>query len=135
MQKESRAFVNGNVITMDENDTRAEGVLVREGRITEVGTSKDIEKAAESEGIPVENLQGRTVLPGFHDCHVHVIGTGMASVGADLYHCSSVQEIIEALKEEENKGGPDDDHCGRSRFARRRWGAPGKPGRGAHRSR
>lgn len=105
MQKESRAFVNGNVITMDENDTRAEGVLVREGRITEVGASKDIEKAAENEGIPVENLQGRTVLPGFHDCHVHVIGTGMASVGADLYHCSSVQEIIEALKEEENKGG------------------------------
>lgn len=103
MQKESRAFVNGNVITMDENDTRAEGILIKEGTIAAVGTTKEIENLAKAEKIPLEDIHGNTILPGFHDCHVHVIGTGLASVGADLYECRSVKEVLETLKKEELK--------------------------------
>ncbi|MCI8327543.1 MAG: amidohydrolase [Lachnospiraceae bacterium] len=103
MKKESKAFVNGNVITMDNEDTRAEGVLVKEGRIVAVGTSKEIETSAKKEGIPLEDLQGKTVLPGFHDCHVHVMGTGLAAVGAELYDCGSVKEVLDTLKEEASK--------------------------------
>lgn len=105
MEGESRAFVNGNIITMDQQDTRAEGLLIKEGKIAVIGTSEEVRIAAETEEVPVEDLQGKTVLPGFHDCHVHVIGTGMASLGADLYQCRSVKEIIQVLKAEEQKNG------------------------------
>ena len=83
MGEGSRAFINGKAILMDEKDTRAEGVLVKEGKIIGTGTSKEIEEAAKKEGILVTDLKGKAVLPGFHDCHVHVIGTGMASMCQD----------------------------------------------------
>ena len=103
MQKESRAFVNGTIITMDKNDTRAEAILIKEGTIKAVGKTKEIERLAELEHIPVVDIHGKTVLPGFHDCHVHVIGTGLASIGVDVYDCKSIGEIMETLKEEDLK--------------------------------
>ncbi len=104
MGEGSRAFINGKAILMDEKDTRAEGVLVKEGKIIGTGTSKEIEEAAKKEGILVTDLKGKAVLPGFHDCHVHVIGTGMASIGIDLFECRSVGEVIKALQKEAQKG-------------------------------
>lgn len=48
-------------------------VLVRDGRIIAVG------QGLSAEGVPVADLTGRTLLPGFIDCHVHLL-----AVTADL---------------------------------------------------
>lgn len=99
----SLALIQGNIITMDGQDSRAEAVLVKNGIIKAVGDSDQIREEAESEGIPVFDLRGKTVLPGLHDCHVHVMGTGLASLGVDLYDCHSVEEVLEALKKESER--------------------------------
>lgn len=99
-KKESIALVNGNVITMEEDQRIAEAILVENGMVKLLGESKDILAYAKEKMIPVLDLQGKTALPGFHDCHVHVMGTGMAALGREVYDCKSVQEVISALQEE-----------------------------------
>lgn len=103
MEKGSLGFVNGIVITMEENNPTAEGVLVKDGKIIRVGNADEIREMAQKEQIKVIDLEGKTLLPGFHDCHVHVMGTGMAAAGTDLYDCKSVKEVIDNLKKESEK--------------------------------
>ncbi len=98
--KKNSAWINGEVIPMTDEESRAEGLLIEDGIITFVGDAQEVAARASEKGIEVNDLKGCCVLPGFHDCHVHVMGTGMAMLGVDLYDCASVEEVLEALKEE-----------------------------------
>lgn len=64
------ALINGNVYTVNPNQPRAEAVLIRDGQIEMVGTTTDIRAAAASGAVEID-LQGRLLLPGFHDVHAH----------------------------------------------------------------
>lgn len=85
---------------MTDEAARAEGILIEDGVITFVGDSKETAALAKEKGIEITDLNGCCVLPGLHDCHAHVMGTGMAMVGVDLYDCASVKEVLDALAEE-----------------------------------
>ncbi len=67
---------NGNVITLDDNDSVAEAVAVKNHRILGVGENREIKdlKTSHTEMI---DLGGKTVLPGFIEAHTHVDLTGM----------------------------------------------------------
>src|SRR4051812_49820526 len=63
------AITNAQLVTLNDAQPRAEAVLVHAGRITLVGSNKDIlAVAGESE---VYDAGGRTVVPGFIDGHAH----------------------------------------------------------------
>ena len=64
-----RAFTGGRILTMDPAVARAEVVVIENGRIAAVG-ERDLLRAYP--GITVENLAGRTLLPGFIDAHNHL---------------------------------------------------------------
>lgn len=100
MKGNTIGFVGGNIITMDPSDSRKEAIFIKDGIIEALGTNDEIRKLAADHGTEIVNLFGKTVLPGLHDCHVHVVGTGLASIGVDLYDCHSVKEVLEALKKE-----------------------------------
>ena len=61
---------NGTIITVDNEDTMAEAVAVRDGIIVNVGTDKDM-KPLVGENTKVMNLNGKTIVPGFIDSHTH----------------------------------------------------------------
>ena len=103
MKGHTVAFINGNIITMDPCDSRKEAIYIKNGIIEQLGMNNEILRRAGEDRAEVIDLMGKTVLPGLHDCHVHVIGTGLASVGTDLYDCHSVREVITALKKEADK--------------------------------
>ena len=46
----------------------------------------------------VFDLEGRTVLPGLIDAHVHMIGEGIVLLRAQLMYSESVAEVIERLQ-------------------------------------
>ncbi len=69
MQDGSIALVNGRLRTMDPAMPRAEAALVRDGRITLVGSNRDVLAAAN--GADVFDAAGRVVVPGFIDGHAH----------------------------------------------------------------
>jgi predicted amidohydrolase YtcJ len=89
---------NGNILTMDSNDRRAEALAVVGGKIAGVGTSLDIQRLYGT-GWESIDLQRKTVLPGFIDSHVHLMATAITAIGIDLGETKSLDEILEKVEE------------------------------------
>lgn len=89
-------LTNGSIYTMDGGRSWAESLAIGEGRILYVGS-----QAGLSEWIGPEtrrmDLQGRMVLPGFHDAHVHLVSGGRALGLCHVADLESVEEILEAV--------------------------------------
>ena len=68
-------YHGGKVFTATESFDVAEAVAVRDGRILAVGSSPEI-LAMATDATRLIDLQGRTMLPGFFDNHVHAGGGG-----------------------------------------------------------
>lgn len=68
-------IINGVVRTMDDAGPFAEAIAVSNGKITAVGTSRQIRTLATA-ATEVIDARGRLVLPGFNDAHVHFTGVG-----------------------------------------------------------
>jgi len=74
-QSADTILVNGKILTVDPQFSIREAIAVREGKITAVGSSAEIRKQA-GPGTRVIDLQGRTVIPGLIDSHIHAIRAG-----------------------------------------------------------
>ena len=99
-----QVFINGNVLTMDANNTVAEAVAVRSDLIEAVGSSDDI-MALVTADTTVVDLRGRTLVPGFIDAHGHFPGSGMSAIAADLNsppigNINTMAEVLGALSEQ-----------------------------------
>lgn len=82
-------FANGPIHTMTGES--AEWVAVDGDRITAVGTGG----APTGERV---DLDGRTLVPGFQDAHIHAQWGGMAMLRCSLHELSSLDEFIPAIK-------------------------------------
>ena len=90
-----RLFVNGSFITLEASQPRASAMLVRDGRIAALGESAAL-RAAEPAQTEVIDLQGRTVIPGLVDSHIHAIRAGLSYVTE--VHWTGATTIPEALQ-------------------------------------
>jgi predicted amidohydrolase YtcJ len=63
-------LVNGQVLTVDANDSVAQAVAIAGGKIVAVGSDAQVRSRAGS-GTQVIDLQGKTVTPGLIDTHIH----------------------------------------------------------------
>lgn len=95
-QSMSLALVNGNVVTMNPSQPRAEAVAVRDGRIAYVGSSEKAEKHC-PEG-EVLDLEGRAVLPGLIDSHVHLMELGLSMLSVDARGVQSISELQDRVR-------------------------------------
>ncbi|MEP1472277.1 MAG: amidohydrolase [Halieaceae bacterium] len=98
-----QVFINGDVITLDENSRVVEALSARGDRIEAVGSTGEI-MALVTDDTEVIDLRGRTLLPGFIDAHGHFPGSGMEALGADVTSppvgdVETVQQAIEKLRE------------------------------------
>lgn len=92
-------FKNGQVITVDDQDRITEAVAVKDNRIIAVGTNDEINHMINSQ-TTVVNLNGKSLLPGFIDSHVHmtVYGANQLSVSCKASHIKSISDILQDLK-------------------------------------
>ena len=65
-------LVNGKIVTVDAQSSIREAVAIRDGRIAALGSSAEIRRLAGPQARVVD-LQGRTVIPGLIDSHLHAI--------------------------------------------------------------
>jgi predicted amidohydrolase YtcJ len=70
-------FVNGKILTLDRQFSTAEALAVRDGRIARVGSTAAVRELAGA-GTRVIDLQGRTVIPGLIDSHLHAIRAALS---------------------------------------------------------
>ncbi len=78
-----RVFINGNIITVDADNTVVEALSIRDGKIEAVGSSVSISELIRSD-TRVTDLAGKTLLPGFIDAHSHFPVSGLTAVSADV---------------------------------------------------
>jgi hypothetical protein len=88
-----KCFLNGIVHTVNPLLPRAEAVVTQGTRIIFVGTSSGARKFA-GEGAEVIDLQGRLMLPGFIDDHVHFVLGGTQVGGLKLRGCTSTAAFV-----------------------------------------
>jgi len=87
----------GNIYTMKEENEKVEAVYIEDGMIIGVGDKKGLESRYQPEKI--HNLEGRTMIPGLVDSHMHLIGHGERLLRLDLSACTSYKEMIELVAE------------------------------------
>src|SRR5437879_822581 len=71
-QTADTVLLNGKVLTVDPQFSIQEAIAIRDGRISAVGKTADVRKLA-GPRTRVIDLQGRTVIPGLIDSHLHGI--------------------------------------------------------------
>ena len=70
-QEADRAYINGIIYTVDEDFSTASALAVKDGRFVYVGDDAGVE-AHIGPSTSVVDLEGRTMIPGLHDAHVHI---------------------------------------------------------------
>ena len=95
-------LMDGNVLTMDSSQPSAEAVAVKKDRIVKVGTNDEIRRWI-GDSTEVIDLQGRTVVPGLTDSHIHVGDFGKFLMWVDLKDADSVEEMQRRIRERAQK--------------------------------
>jgi hypothetical protein len=91
----SSIYVNGVIVTVDDDFSHAEALAIRGGKFAAVGSTAEISALA-GPRTTVVDLEGRTVIPGLTDNHLHSAGGGP---GVDLSRARSLKEVLELIAE------------------------------------
>lgn len=91
-------ILNAAVRTMDAAQPKAEAVAILGNRILAVGATADLRSLAGPK-TRVINADGKSVLPGFNDAHVHWLSGGFSITNVDLRDASSPAEFARRIGE------------------------------------
>ncbi|MBR6969523.1 MAG: amidohydrolase family protein, partial [Firmicutes bacterium] len=77
-------FYNGKVYTMESGWAPQSAVAVQDGIIQRVGSDEEI-LSLKTEQTELVDLQGKTMLPGFTDSHMHLLSYGYSLEKVNFY--------------------------------------------------
>lgn len=95
---EEKLFKNGKIFTSNKQLPYATAFIVKNGKITWIGNEKDIPYPVEN----VSDLDGKRVIPGIIDPHLHplFLADAQASISCIAPETNSINELIEKIQEE-----------------------------------
>jgi len=89
-------LTNGLVRTLDVDQPVSEAIAFRGQKVVACGAGADIEMLR-GPRTEVIDVRGQTVLPGFHDAHLHFIWYGMGLAHVDLAEVPSLSSALERV--------------------------------------
>ena len=92
----SKAYINGSIHTFDRNLTIVDSLLVRDGIIQQIGTQAEVIKSID-ESTEIIDLNGKMMMPSFHDAHAHPIWNGMDFLQCSVFDLLTINEIQERI--------------------------------------
>jgi predicted amidohydrolase YtcJ len=99
-------LVNGKIVTVDAQASMRSALAIRDGRIAAVGTDADVRRLA-GPATRVIDLQGRTVIPGLIDSHMHATRAALSfSTEVNWIGATSLAEGLNRLHEASLKAKP-----------------------------
>lgn len=84
---------NGRIYTVDDSRPVASALVVRGDRIVFAGSDGEA-MTYRGRFTRVLDLEGKTVLPGFADAHIHVLGVGQALRQIDLVGAKTYEDVV-----------------------------------------
>jgi predicted amidohydrolase YtcJ len=97
--------MNAQVVTVDPDRPTAEAIAVRGDLIFKIGTDEEIE-ALIGDDTRVLDLEGKTVIPGMIDAHVHFSGIGARLMQIDATGATSKDDIVEMVADKIAQSNP-----------------------------
>src|SRR5229473_1160545 len=103
----SLRLVNGNIHTMDKNDSVVSSVLIKNGRFAAVGHHRGDD--GDDKCARTINLHSRTVVPGIIDNHNHILLLGLRpGRDARLENANSIKEALDTLAARAKEANPNE---------------------------
>jgi predicted amidohydrolase YtcJ len=90
-------LINAKIYTVNEQKPWAEAVVIDDGKIIFVG---DNQKALQhkNNNSQIKNMQGKMILPGFHDIHVHPVHAGVTYLQCNLSDIRGLENLLRMIK-------------------------------------
>ena len=95
-------LVGGKIWTVDAEKPQAEAVAVWRDRVISVGSDADV-RALIGQKTRIIKLDGKRVVPGFHDSHLHFLGGGEQLGRVELKDAKDEAEFGRRLREFDQK--------------------------------
>ena len=92
---------NGKIVTVDDAFSIREAIVVKDGRIVAVGGNELRNRYTAARTL---DLEGRMVMPGFHDTHIHLGGHSRRYI--DLNETTSLAQLKEQVSAKARELGP-----------------------------
>lgn len=87
-----KLFYNANIITQEQGNPRLSAMAIDGEEIVAVGESKELLAAyPQAEQF---DLQGKTIVPGFIDAHIHLLNYAYSLTKIDCHDVGSIKEMI-----------------------------------------
>jgi predicted amidohydrolase YtcJ len=86
------------VVTVDHDFSVKEAIAVKDGRILRIGTDKDV-LSLKGAATEVLDLNGRMVLPGLMDSHVHPGSAAMTEFDHSVPTMESIADVLEYIRQ------------------------------------
>jgi predicted amidohydrolase YtcJ len=102
MMQADLALTDGNILTVNPSQPHAEAVAIKNDRILHVGTNEEV-KLYVRKDTKIVNLEGKTVVPGFIDTHIHVADFGKFLTWVELKDATSIHEVQERVRKRAQK--------------------------------
>jgi predicted amidohydrolase YtcJ len=93
---------HGKIVTVDSHFSIRQALAIQGGKITALGSDREV-LAQRGPNTQVIDLQGRTVLPGLIDSHVHALGAGLSEFRGKLPPLDSFAAVQAYLREQASK--------------------------------
>ena len=90
---------NGQVLTVDANDSVQQAVAICGRTIQAVGSDQDVLALAGPETATI-NLRGRTLIPGIIDIHAHMDREGLKGIYPSLEGAHTISDILAIVRRE-----------------------------------
>ncbi|HOK49809.1 MAG TPA: amidohydrolase family protein [Sedimentibacter sp.] len=117
-------YVNGNIYTVDENFSKAQAIAIKGQHIIGVGSNEDVKKFV-GESTKVIDLQGKTVIPGLIEGHMHYPAEGQKLLELDVFW--KPKDVILAAVKAEADRLPDGEWITGSGWNQEVWDVPEFP--------
>ena len=90
-----KIFINAKAYTLEAEGVIKEAIVIKDGKFVFVGTTEEALERYEAK--EVIDLEGKTVLPGMGDSHLHFFAFCQTFTTVDLGGAKSKKEAIERL--------------------------------------
>jgi predicted amidohydrolase YtcJ len=88
----------GRVVTVDKKSSIREAIAVKDGRVLRVGNNRDVLKMRGTQ-TEVIDLQGKMVLPGLIDSHVHANSAAMTEFDHPIPEMETIADVLKYIEE------------------------------------
>ncbi len=96
---------NARIYTVDQNRPVVDAMAIRDGKIVATGPARLV-TAMKGPSTQVLDLEGKTVIPGMIDAHVHLMALGQGLRTVDLRGSTSYDEVIARVAERAKTAPP-----------------------------